>query len=511
MKAELADKEVLAVYDVRGIQSYIFKTNTVKEIVGASNLVEGLITKGLEAYIKKYKCPGDKYILDWKREAIDFLADSSVQMEVMFVGGGNAYVLFRKGAECQKVNRFLAKYVLEQTYSLNLAVAVVEKTDSYKKDYEAINIRLREIKAGMPATQPMGALPFMAADAVTGYPITEYDKQLQKYLCHESALKRAKAVDKDGNQVGEKILDDMVTEKGDNSSLALCHIDGNSMGLRIQAEMRDIASYSEAVPKMRRLSQEIAQTFEGSFKDMCTYIDEIAPSIKKMSSGKHLYRKIVLAGDDITFVCNAKAAIPAVKRFLGSLGEKAGGYSACGGIAFFNSHFSFSDAYEVAEACCDSAKQRAKEKDNRKADGAVGCFFDYQICTNIRAAKLDSYRDKNYVIRGKSFIARPYFVASAGDNGAFVKQHEKYSVEKLTYWLDYFTGKDIPRSKAKELRNIIPQGENAIRRELSFLKSRGIDLEVNDGYENDIYKVWYDALEIMDLYVSKEAADEDNN
>lgn len=48
-------------------------------------------------------------------------------MQVLFIGGGNAYVLFRNGAECEKVNRFLAKYIMEQTYSLNLAVAVVEK------------------------------------------------------------------------------------------------------------------------------------------------------------------------------------------------------------------------------------------------------------------------------------------------------------------------------------------------------------------------------------------------
>ena len=35
MKAELLDQQVLAMYDVRGIQSYIFKSNAAKEIVGA--------------------------------------------------------------------------------------------------------------------------------------------------------------------------------------------------------------------------------------------------------------------------------------------------------------------------------------------------------------------------------------------------------------------------------------------------------------------------------------------
>lgn len=39
-------------YNVRRIQSYIFKSNAAKEIVGASELIEGIIVNGLERYIK---------------------------------------------------------------------------------------------------------------------------------------------------------------------------------------------------------------------------------------------------------------------------------------------------------------------------------------------------------------------------------------------------------------------------------------------------------------------------
>lgn len=59
MKAELREQQVLAMYDVRGIQSYIFKSNAAKEIVGASVLVEKIITEGLQEYvnIQEKKCP----------------------------------------------------------------------------------------------------------------------------------------------------------------------------------------------------------------------------------------------------------------------------------------------------------------------------------------------------------------------------------------------------------------------------------------------------------------------
>ena len=166
MKPELQDQEVLAMYDVRGIQSYIFKSNAAKEIVGASALVEKIITEGLQAYIRTLG-PQERegYMTDWKNDAPEaFLKDPAIEMQIMFIGGGNAYVLFRKGSVCSKVNRFLAKYILEKTYSLNLAVAVVARTDSYKHDYEAINDEMRNIKACMPLNMPVGAMPFMEAD-----------------------------------------------------------------------------------------------------------------------------------------------------------------------------------------------------------------------------------------------------------------------------------------------------------------------------------------------------------
>ena len=47
MREELLEKEVLVMYDIREIQNFIFRTNKVKDIVGASRLVDGILEKGL--------------------------------------------------------------------------------------------------------------------------------------------------------------------------------------------------------------------------------------------------------------------------------------------------------------------------------------------------------------------------------------------------------------------------------------------------------------------------------
>lgn len=500
MRAELCDKEVLAMYDVRGIQSYIFKSNVAKEIIGASRLVEKIITEGLQSYIETLEVTEQvKYMKDWETDDVEaFLKDTSVKMQVMFVGGGNAYVLFRSGTICQNVNRYFSKYVLEKTYSLNLAIAVIEKTASYKNDYEKINEEMRRIKAYMPLTQPMGALPFMAADSITGYPLTYQENG--KYYCTEAKLKRA-SFPKDED---EKVFDKMVTEKGDNSTLAVCHIDGNSIGKRIKNKMERIDAYPSAIRTMREFSMEIADVFGITFKNMTTYMEQLSPRVKKNVKNR-LYRKIIVAGDDITFVCNAKLAIPAVKYFLAHLGEK-GDYSACGGIAYFNSHFPFSDAYQVAEACCDNAKKRAKMAENKGKDGRIGTFFDFQICTNVRAASLDTYRDKHYLSDQGYIIARPYYVSEKEDETGLNKKNEKYDVKRLEFWSGVFAG--MPRSKAKDLRNVIPMGRNEIQKSMSFLTSRGY--QIFEEHQNE-YQIWYDALEIMDLFIGGEIENEDKN
>lgn len=498
MKQAYLEKEVLAMYDVRGIQNYIFKSNAAKEIIGASVLVANVIMDGLNAFIREQIDQNEQryYLTDWETDnASQFLENKEIHMQVMFVGGGNAYVLFREGSICQKVNRYLAKYIMKTTYSLNLAVAVVEKTESYRKDYENINEEMRRIKAYMPSAQPLGALPFMEADSVTGYPITCKDKD--QYFCTEAMLKR-NAFPK---QESEKVFDNMVTEKGDSSMLAVCHIDGNSMGSSIKDTMSGIDSYEKAIATMRKLSLKIAKSFRKSFDCMTVYMDELSPKVKKNLRNK-LYREIIVAGDDITFVCNAKLAIPAVKYLLAHIGDESE-YSACGGIAFFNSHFPFSDAYQVAESCCSSAKSRAKEKNNRGEDGRIGNYFDFQICTNISAADLDSYRQKHYVSENQLFIARPYYVPSCKDSIGMNKKNESFSVEKLEMWQKVIH--HMPRNKAKMLRNSTTAGTNKREETISFLKSRGYG-KFTDSKEE--YAIWYDATEIMDLYIGEDNGDE---
>lgn len=64
-------------------------------------------------------------MLDWEKDdSSAFFNNQEILMQVMFIGGGNSYGLFRNDTICHKVKRYLGRYVLEHTYPLNLAVAM---------------------------------------------------------------------------------------------------------------------------------------------------------------------------------------------------------------------------------------------------------------------------------------------------------------------------------------------------------------------------------------------------
>ena len=517
MREGLKEKTVLAMYDIRGIQSYIFNSNRIRDIIGASELVENIIWNGLNEICSSQGWDRNTYLLDWENdENIVFLNDESVQMQVLFVGGGNAYVLFRTGELCECVNRALAKYVLEHTYSLNLAVAVVEKTEDYSLDYKNINQQIREVKAVMPQVRPMGAFPFMPIDSATGYPLASYDYGAGEYISTESGLKR-EYWKKNKDEEPSKILDNMVTKKGDSSMLAVVHIDGNGMGSRIKEIMQDQKSYADAVRTMRKISYNLKYEFFDCYKQMCEKIDEnIAQRVKQDSKGK-LYRKIIVAGDDITFICNAKIALYAVKEFLNAVSgkimysndklstfenQRRYAMSACAGVAFFNSHFPFRDAYEVAESCCSSAKRIAKMAEHRAdgmVDGMIGNYVDFQICHHIKAADLGSYREKQYLMPdGEWMVYRPYYVYGKAYEGVFDlnerKENKEREIEQVLFHnLQIFQREGIGQSKYKKLRNTFSYGSDEVEKEIVFIKSREVKLPETEPM------TWYDALEIVSV------------
>ena len=110
------DKPCIAIYDVRGIQNYIFKTNAVKEIVGASKIVDKLIINEFNSAsitVKEQKNINEnEMILNWdEQEDYVFDTNKNIKVEVLYYGGGNLVVLFRNEDLCKEIRIVLLKNI----------------------------------------------------------------------------------------------------------------------------------------------------------------------------------------------------------------------------------------------------------------------------------------------------------------------------------------------------------------------------------------------------------------
>ena len=67
MKDNLLDKYVLAMYDVRGKQEFIFKTNKIKEIIGGSAIIRDVFADYLYCAAESVS-ENNKGIYSYKKE-----------------------------------------------------------------------------------------------------------------------------------------------------------------------------------------------------------------------------------------------------------------------------------------------------------------------------------------------------------------------------------------------------------------------------------------------------------
>lgn len=533
---------VLAMYDVRGIQKYIFRTPDLKSAIGASALVEDIIEQALKESLSRYEKQTGITLtkdLEWYDEGTGpkSYKEDSYDVQVLYIGGGNAFVVYRnicgagihadgreeKDPSCKlasAINQRMAKYVLENTYSLQLAVAMVEKTADYPADQLKVRQKMEQVKRSMSAASPFGATPAVKVDARTGYPLIFHKGK--EDLSTEALNKKAAAERKRWYYLeDEKKIDSLRTKKGIDSTVAVIHIDGNNLGLRIRSLLEGKTTYQEGVTAQRQISYRINHSYKTAFEKMKQETEEVGRTSRQLAmKEKDIFIiPVVTAGDDITYVCNGRLALKSVDFFVKEISgysmadnhagqpDRRYSFSICAGIAFTNSHFPFHIAYDVAKECCENAKKTAKSRENLQ-DGQIGNWVDFHICKNIQARNLKVLREKEYVTSlGDQLLLRPYYISNGheDDGTVFGKLASGgRSLENLENSIIYFVNTDnIPRSYAKQLRNTYPMGKYEVQHLSTFLQSRGHRMpdQSYNMYEGNQAR-WYDALEMMDLFAS---------
>ena len=555
-------KYALAMYDVRGKQEYIFKTNKLKEIVGGSCIIrdcfkEYLFPSAEEYMRRKAKKEGiplsddavcgiynyndsekePEYISEinkgkefsqkaFERMMQDEKCAARYAGEVVYEGGGNFFVLYKDKETCIEINKIFTRKLLKELYTLKVLCTYIELENglvNFIEDRKELYEKHRISEAEESVICPVNTLPFVQVDEITSLPLTKYNENTRKKVSTEAEAKLAKHLDVYNEKYGEKDLDKLVTRKGEESLLAVVYIDGNNMGAKVQNVLGTETSYDQCVKKLRETSEFIQKNYvEDRIKDIDQMLEEKEKKGKK-KAGKRL---VVFAGDEINLICNARDAYDIAKTYLKGLHQvswkdSTEPCSACAGIAIFHSHAPYAQAYKIAEECCESGKTRMKKLEKaREKEGKSKevCYIDVHYCQKGIGMSLDDIREKEV----GGLISKPWLLDMADEKNTTSKMPEDITImeiEKVVETLQMIESRTNVKDLAVaaklsegafnlEMRRIyVHQSDEDIKRRMKEIFVQEDREEFGQKYKK-YRKMIYDIVIVYDLWFRKEEGEE---
>ena len=386
---------------VQGIQDFIFKTNELKHIVGASELVEQICTSAFDK----------------------LLEDVGVETgESVVRAAGNIKFIFDQVEDCQKVVRAFPKRVMTMAPGITISQAVVTLDNDFAKAIDDIEALLKE-QRNKPSRNVTSGLIGIKRSNNTGLPVTNIKKgvfqddstiqkeayQDTKGLC-EKSFGTGKLLTK---RPAYDISD--ITDK--NDWIAIIHADGNGLGKVVQAVGKQKDVFREFSMQLDIATKEAAQkafeAIESKFGDK-----KVIP-----------IRPVVLSGDDMTVIIRGDLAIDYANAFISAFEEQTKAHlgdilreqhvfaddkdclTACAGIAFIKSSYPFYYGYQLAEDLCGQAK-----KDTKSIHGAEtnhlppSCLMFHKVQDSFIVDYKDIERRELTTKDGLSFKAGPYYI-----------------------------------------------------------------------------------------------------
>lgn len=548
------EKGVLTFIDTVGVQDYIFRTNALKQIAGASYLVEC----ATRDWLVKALPEGRHNVLDLNNPKKPFTGqhletDSNLLAEVYLAGGGNALIAFRSPSDSRDFLYALTRRVLVEAPGLNLAVASIPFdicNDPLGGPGGALD-RLAQVvdraKMNLPRNQGALGLGVTLQCDFTHAPAVGTDKNqpisaevAAKLAASSQATQRLKnLLDRIPQELWERAglkkdfplqLDDLGSTAGEKSVLAVIHTDGNGMGERFREISNTYLQAKEnrrLIEEQQKLSFSIQAQAEQALVETIRYLLERTFECQKSGApwlfnqielSTHLLplRPVLYGGDDATFICDGRIGLWLANEYLSQVSSSPlyGGkklYSRAG-VAIVKAHYPFARAYHLAEDLAAQAKRFVREirqdllsqgKWDDKVDGVNA--LDWQIAISGQVRPLEEIRDYEYQVTQGSLTMRPVYQGNLSSAGQLSANLRWRSWENLLHIHQRFEEDwGEMRNKVKALSAVLADGPDAVENFVSLIDQKLPDVpglsereQTTGWYQKRC--VYFDAVELFDL------------
>ena len=512
-------------FDVQSIQKYIFANNKLKANVGASYIVDRLFEDVLcKDVILQVESGAD--ITSWRTRR-DSITSLPASVYVAYIGGGKALILIDNDHAnmIEDIIKTFTAQVLTQYPGLKVGVTtglVILEKDQFKSDERQLFKQLKDNQYALnpilrPANTGLTTICDYSGDTADTVVNFKDGKRLvatsfiSKFNAFEAANARLKK-DLFGTEDIEWVFPSEFDELGQNKSteksktgindIAIVHIDGNNMGARFIS--------CDGLEERSALSEKVATKTLESFKSLVQWIID-----KYEVFGKHLQlndkmlpiRPIIVGGDDITFVCNARIAVQAAHFLMQELLSDKNGMSisSCAGIAVIPTSYPFFRGYQMAEQLCDSAKSKMRAY-NEKKSLKESCWMDFAFLHGETAPTLEQFFANEYSSLTGNMHYGPYRVYEKER----ICEAEREGLWQLLECTQQFKdGHVMAQNKVKELRSVLQDNEHMWTVFLEQLQNTKQSMPEVSGWEAFKEALWVkvdgkmctpyiDAIELID-------------
>lgn len=386
---------------VQGIQNFIFETNELKTIVGASEIIKNINKQVEEKYAKN----------------------------IIINAAGNVKLIFDEDEKNKLEDLVLnfIKDIQQQAYGIIISQAVVKfEKGGLKEAFKQLekNLFIQRNKSTIPLDSSINII--------------------------ELAPKTAKPAVEKAKDKSTLLKEKINTSKGDmpknkKNKTAIIHIDGNGLGAMIASMLKNLNDDEEVIKAYKNFSTNLEKTTKEAFKEAKKDIPE------------NELREVIRGGDDVSVICNANYALSFTKKFLKEF-EKytkellgTGGLTACAGIAYCNHKYPFHYAINLAESLCSYSKKHSKNINKNLAPSSL-------MFHNIQSSNFNDY---NEYIKKELTLQNDKEIIYLNYGPYFVNPQDNYStIEDFSNICKAFMKKGSPISRLREWLTIL--GQNSV-------------------------------------------------
>jgi len=328
-------------FEVKGIQSFVLAGNKLREMVGASAIIEALTGNILDEQIAAFGGCRKRY-----------------------AAAGGATLHFDSA---EVLGRFAARWpMVVDACAPTITMVQAWVPDDTKKPIKKLADRLNTARNAPPAGAPFATPVIHRTNAGA---LADARSNKGSYVSTAQRRKLAASNDQTGlqrqlkmrfvDEAGPKIhlpfdIEDMANE---SDYIGVLHADGNNVG--------QVVMKIDGVEEMAAFAAALSESTDNAVRAA------FAAHLRPDEEGKKaLGRPIVIGGDDVTAIVRADRALPFVRTFCAEFAKETDqreaitrhtgnhkGLTASAGIAWVRQHHPFWDAYALAEELCGEAKR----------------------------------------------------------------------------------------------------------------------------------------------------------